>query len=504
MIEEQPAQSNLFFKLWPFLALLLVGIGVPLVMRFLSIKYAIPIIIGLTLAVMTFVNRDPLRLFLYMLMAILPIYIAFYLKELPEYIDHPGLLNYPVIFIYDVPFWILVIFKLYRAIIHRLDRIEFPKMLIPLLIYFLPALISTIDAKVPSYSYYELMRTAKMIAVTILVANLIKSRKQLRICLIIIFIGIFIQDIIGLFQYYNPGLSDDVFSSIGIYMGSMNVVPDDPDSAFRVCGTTGYCNALAGYFELMLPIALSLLLFIKMRAGVRLSLIVLLILSYIVFYLTYSRGGLIGMGVAMVIIVIIWFGKLLKKFANFTWVLVISLLLAVLVGYSSYQVVESRLAETGGLLEDQVRAALVRTAYNMVNNKPLFGIGLNNFPEMLHKYNPSSIEFEINYPVHNTYLLITAETGLFGLLFMLWFFWRILVSAYRSSKLEDPELSAVGFGIFAGFCGWLTHNFVAPLYQNWLVNRLALMILIGIVYILPKLASHEFEQENTSQLSLPA
>ena len=495
----------LFITCLVTIIVVLIGFGIPFFINNFSLRRSLPIIAGLSLVYITVVNKDPIRLYLYFFVFILPLFVVLYFTELPtDMPEHPGLISYPAVYAHDVPFWIFAVLLMLNIFMKHQTRIDFPKLLIPLVIYLIPAFLSTLDAEVPSLGYYELMRTLKMIAMTVLIANVITKRKHLLICLAVIFGGIIIQDVISLFQYLFPEQAIEVMDSVGIYPNIINAIPDDPESSARVCGTTGYCNSLAGYLELMMPVFIAVLLFAPVRFWVRASITFLILITAPIFYLTYSRGGFLGIAVALTIMVFVLIFKLSKHLRNLFLIMMILLIFIASLFYSLNLVSSSRAEETGGLFTDKVRVALVNTAVSMIKDKPLLGIGLNNFPERLDQYDVSGIEYDLPYPVHNTYLLSAAETGLIGVFFLFWFFWRIIKTAYRATKVKDATLSAIAIGVLAGFCGWLTHNTVAPLYQNWLVNRITLMFLIAVVFVIPRLVKAQSTEEKPTSDTLSA
>ncbi|MBI2414737.1 O-antigen ligase family protein [candidate division WWE3 bacterium] len=81
------------------------------------------------------------------------------------------------------------------------------------------------------------------------------------------------------------------------------------------------------------------------------------------------------------------------------------------------------------------RVNLEISAYQMIVQNPVWGVGLNNFTVNLSNYLPLSQVLTFNQPVHNTFLLIFAESGVFVLLA----FFAILFLCFRS-------LLAQGFG----------------------------------------------------------
>jgi len=490
-------RTNLLFIAGLIIILvILIGLGIPFFITNFSLRRSLPLIAGLLLVFITVVNKDPIRFYLYFFVFILPLFIVLYFAELPSDLPpHPGLINYPAMYAHDIPFWILAVLLMLNIIMKRQTELFFPKLLLPLVIYLIPAFLSTFESKVPSLGYYELMRTIKMIAVTVLLANVITKRKHLLICLAIIWGGIIIQDVISVLQFLFPDAAVEFMDNIGIYPNIITAIPDDPESAARVCGTTGYCNSLAGYFELLLPIFISILLFAPVRFWVRSCIAFLIIITAPIFYLTYSRGGFLGVAVSLTVLVFVLISRLSKHLRNVFLILMIFLIFVSVLIYALNIVAGGRAEETGGLFTDRVRVALINTAISMIKDKPILGVGLNNFPERLAQYDVSGIDYELPYPVHNTYLLAAAETGIIAALLLIWFFWRSLQAAYRATKVKDATLKAIAIGILAGFCGWLTHNIVAPLYQNWLVNRITFMFLVAVVFVIPRLVKSQSRED---------
>jgi O-antigen ligase len=102
------------------------------------------------------------------------------------------------------------------------------------------------------------------------------------------------------------------------------------------------------------------------------------------------------------------------------------------------------------------RLQLNKIALEMVRQKPLIGVGLNNFiPQLPHYWlSPESVRFL--QPVHNIFLLVCAETGLVGLLIFLWFLILTFKRLLRTNNLLLLLcLSAIlALGLFDHY--WLT------------------------------------------------
>ena len=125
--------------------------------------------------------------------------------------------------------------------------------------------------------------------------------------------------------------------------------------------------------------------------------------------------------------------------------------LVALIGVAAFwSKISEKLAENFGTghfwTEVDSRLELNEVALRMIADRPLLGVGLNNFEIMLPRYEANPVIF-FGHPVHNLYLLYLAETGLIGLTGVL----VIGVVLYRQAILlgrsTDRLLAGLGIGI---------------------------------------------------------
>lgn len=101
------------------------------------------------------------------------------------------------------------------------------------------------------------------------------------------------------------------------------------------------------------------------------------------------------------------------------------------------------------------RWELGRASLLMIKENPLVGMGLNNFiPKIPIFWQNLSAVYWLQ-PVHNIYLLVSAETGLVGLLIFLWFLFLTYKRLMISHSLLITSLTAI---LLLGFFDhyWLT------------------------------------------------
>lgn len=456
----------------------------------LGLKFLAPglLILGV-LALMLFF-RDVKTPFFYLLVILLPIFIARYLAPIPD-VEHPGILNVPVVYSYEVPLYLFIFFWFIEFVAGRGAGLTVPRTALALGLLFIPAILSMFFALDYTYGAYELFRIFEMFLFFLVVVNYLKTDRQLKIVIVILAADVAFQSITAILQFLHPWGMYELLAKFGIYMGISHATPYDPTSPIRACGTTGYCNFLAGFFELTLPLFASLFFFYPMSKAKKRVIIVLLALSLIALLTTFSRGGLLAMAVAAVALLVLGvrhFPQLGRHALRVS--VAVSVQLAIIFALLSEKLF-MRVRFFTETMEDEVRIALMRNAFEMIRHNPAVGVGLNNYPEAFFTYEVTGVEFEMLFPVHNTWLLITSEQGLIGLAAFLVFMLYIFFDARRAIRETSPLHAATAIGLSAGLIAWLTHNIVAPLYQSSLVNRVTFIFVVALLAVIPRLRGEE-------------
>jgi O-antigen ligase len=127
----------------------------------------------------------------------------------------------------------------------------------------------------------------------------------------------------------------------------------------------------------------------------------------------------------------------------------------------------------------QLRIQPWRETINMLHNRPLFGSGLAGYQTII-KYYHQNRHIEIFIYPHNFFLNFWTETGLIGLIAIIWlilaFFWQ----CYRNNKTHKCILNII---IASAMIALLVHGLVdVPYFKNDL--SLLFWIIIGSVIIL--------------------
>ena len=231
-------------------------------------------------------------------------------------------------------------------------------------------------------------------------------------------------------------------------------------------------NSLAGFLVLVFPMALGLSLdqwrerrLILGRDHFALNGLALAA-ALVCLYQTNSKGGWLAFAAAMIFFFIrseAW----LKRRIGRPLALGAATVVVVLVVGQQTRLLPPLKEYSGSFM---VRANYWRGAVEIIAQRPLFGVGGGNFPAAYCAVKGGGDE-ETRL-VHNDYLQITVETGVFGLLAYLalwWRFWRFVVKEPAQPVLEKdsegeghPGWAAPIVGIAAGTFGLAAFFGLAP------------------------------------------
>jgi O-antigen ligase len=235
----------------------------------------------------------------------------------------------------------------------------------------------------------------KVIAIFVLLINLINTRERL-------------QKMMKLVVICGAVLA--LFAVLSYFTGKFTVVTRGEEGTvvgLRITGIVGGIfgnpNDLATSLNLLIPFAVVLALL--RRGAARMFYLACAAMLGLGVILTFSRGGFLGL-VAMVAVLVWKVGRQNRALTTFAFVLItMTFLIAMPVGYSSRitTIFDSSSDQTGSSEE---RQELLERAASVAANHLIIGVGIGNYPiYSLHERR-----------AHNSYLEISAELGVFGLI----------------------------------------------------------------------------------------
>jgi O-antigen ligase len=120
----------------------------------------------------------------------------------------------------------------------------------------------------------------------------------------------------------------------------------------------------------------------------------------------------------------------------------------------------------------EIRFPLNRIALRVIKDNLVFGVGLNNYEQISYKYvQPEDTSDMFPYEqllqvVHNSYLLIMAETGIPGFLFFVWFLVILFNHGRKVLRIRNSFISNIGLGLLTGLLAYLATLLSGPDYYH--------------------------------------
>jgi putative inorganic carbon (hco3(-)) transporter len=301
------------------------------------------------------------------------------------------------------------------------------------------------------------------------VAQTTISRDDLLFIVRILLIGLILQSIFMLAQ--SGGLIGDI-DAFGIKaqaeFGGEN----------RVSGTLGSPSHAAAYLAMMMVFALGVMLADvgkrdKYLASAGLAAATLPLI------LTLSRGGWISFFVGLAALVIFGGRRVPKK------AVAAAVVALILLAIPFRGVISERLyGDDNGSAASRMPLNDLATA--MIADHPLLGVGANNFALAMEPYRAHSFSGDFFYTVHNTYLLVWTETGIGGLIALVWFLVAVVRQGSRCWKSRDPLLAPLALGCVAAVAGLTVHMNFEPFGSGPAVD--VLWLFAGLVTAMARLS----------------
>ncbi len=327
---------------------------------------------------------------------------------------------------------------------------------LPILLFLGIAVITTLTSIYPYVSKIELYKIINYVLLYYLVVNNIKDKGQIkRIVILVVIVGTSLA-IYGLYNYFN-GIEKIYTLDKKHYLG-------------MVTSTYVNHNHIAGYFELVIPLAIGLMLAKERLLGrgkvSRISSVILgLVLPLaaaaimiIALVFTYSRGAWISFLGSMVvfgIIIALWL-KILKgwsrpkKWGVFALITLIIISVAIFMPQDIKQRATTLLEFKEGEFKDmsiQGRLIVNRNTLEMIKDYPILGSGPGTFNLLYPKYRDPRLRTFMN-ATHNDYLQYAEEMGLFGLgsfILLLVLFFKKSLNLIKTLPDRYLRLLTIGF-----------------------------------------------------------
>lgn len=337
------------------------------------------------------------------------------------------------------------------------ERLVNFRLMIPGLLYVLFVGLSIIVAQNRILASYHFFVLVQAFLLFFYLVHHIQSEQDMRIIMMILIVALFLESVIIIF-----------IGAVGQSF-SLGPVSAGLESPLRVSGTLGHPNGAASHLTLLIAPAIGFVL-IARNGWFKLFTFIALILGLGALMLTGSRGGWIAVGVSVSLLSLV----ALKR----RWMKLSSLIFIISAIGMAYFVFQNSIMlrifgdDSGSALS---RLPLMQIALNIIGDNPLFGVGVNNFILSVREYLTPEFAESYRSVVHNKYLLIWSETGIFALLSFVTFLITLIYVGWRSSFIQNKLVAAMTIGFTAALIGQMTHMAVArftgrpQIFMFWMV-----------------------------------
>lgn len=327
----------------------------------------------------------------------------------------------------------------------------FPHISIPALFLIGTATLSMAFAPYPYLSMFEIIEVIKMYLCFLYLANNIKSKSDVQFVIAFLLSGLLFEGLLGFAQHhYGEPFWPRALGGPWSIVGS------------RVTGTWESFNDFAWYLPFIIPIALSMC-FSEIKLIYKFLCGFTFFLSSGSLVWSDSRGGWISFLIAALFVIISVFSKIKGKtdlIKTFATIMAIIILLSPLYPKLSAKFYVRLTADDRGSAES--RLPQYKVAWNIIKNNPLVGIGINNYTELMSDYDitEEGLESITHQAVHNIFLQIIAEMGIFGIAIFIWFIAAIFIEGIEYIISNRGSMVYAVIGMVAGIMAFLVHGLV--------------------------------------------
>lgn len=259
----------------------------------------------------------------------------------------------------------------------------------------------------------------------------------------------------------------------------------DRSNEFR--GFTANINISSFSLCLKIPLLFYLAFNTKVNT-VKVSTLIMIFSSILTILLLGGRASIIALIFILLLIVTVCIFKINKsKIVNLSLSILMIVLSLSAYHYFNQNNISSRVVErfsnVFNPIEDQSvreRLSYYSAAFQSIKNKPLLGIGIGNWKLISIEYSKDLIEdYKVPYHVHNDFLQVAAEVGLFGGIAYLYFILFPFVMSIkkflldREKKFNQYVLIILIFGVYV-FDSLLNFPMSRPVNFIYLLFAMAL------------------------------
>jgi O-antigen ligase len=310
-----------------------------------------------------------------------------------------------------------------------------PKTTKPALLFLAVSVLSLFVSTDKTWSVFGIIDHMKLFLAYLVVANALKTKRELEYVMSFLVLSLFIQSAAYIFQCYT-GVDFDIVGNPQISGFSRGL--------FRPRGFMRQSNTAGTFFAASLILTMSLYS-LKRKISVKILIIVVFVLGVWALIFTFSRGGWSSFLLAGIVFLMIGISQGWMR-VRVVAVLSIGVILFLSVFWDS---INLRLTYD---LAAKSRISTMEVAWKIIRDHPLLGVGVNAYKDVYDRYITEDLRSEGAMSiVHNQYLLVWTEMGVIGLFSFLWFILAFFIETKKSMTSRNNSERILATGIMSSF-----------------------------------------------------
>lgn len=361
-------------------------------------------------------------------------------------------LNYLLLFL------IIILFLVYRfkfreniEMIPNINASKHWVILAGLEFFIFISLFFSSDLKVSLFKYFLFLLG---IGLLFLMLNFKFNFKKI----ILVFLSaLLIQAGIGIYQFFSQESFSNKYLGIAEHDASVlgvSVLENDWGRFVRAYGALDHPNIFGALMFFGIIFLILLIVKSDYRGYKKVLSHLFLFILMLALIVSFSRSALLALVISLsFLLIIFWWNKNKKILKNYLSILFFLLIFSGLFFFILKPLIINRFNPEARLekISIQERGEQVSSARDIIKNNTWWGVGIGSYHQEILNINSNLKPYQAQ-PVHNTFLLIWSEIGLWGFICVLWLGFNIFKNNF--TKIEYLPLF-IGIFIFMMLDHWL-------------------------------------------------
>lgn len=247
-----------------------------------------------------------------------------------------------------------------------------------------------------------------------------------------------------------------------------------PIESIRLALAMNISTLLAGYVAPLIMLVIGWALTVR-RRDYRQALWMIAGVLVIILLLTFSRGGLLSLGIGLGTFFAMRILGDEKRASIRKWLIP----LTIVGGVGAVLIFTISQARSSG---DEIRLDMYRSAVEITLDNPIIGVGVGNYGRIFREYRTPELARDRLASAHNLYLNSASETGFLGIGVSVWLAGMLVMTWWRIWKNQETRARKIRHeAVIGALLGVGAHSMVDVFSTTPLVSLIVLLLAYSIV-----------------------